>query len=254
MDHAFVVMAFGHSPFLEGCLADLSRQSLRSKIAVVTSTPSARLEALAARVGADYFVNGAGGGIGADWNFGLRITGARYVTLVHQDDVYDARFLEESMNLLSTHGAALSFTGYEEVNAHGKRTNSKLSRVKHLMDAFALGGARCPPLWRMRLYLSFGVALPCSSVTYDLSQLDGFSFATSYEANLDWDAWLRLIRARKVFARTSARLVGRRHNDLTATSRALVSGARRREDQEMFRRIWPRPLADLIAVAYRTGY
>ena len=254
MDHAFVVMAFGHSPFLEGCLKDLRAQSLGSRIVIATSTPSAQLQALAARFGADYFVNDAGGGIGADWNFGLRTAGARYATLVHQDDVYEPRFLEESMALLREHGAALSFTGYEEVDSKGKKTNSKLSRVKHLMDALALGGARRPPLWRMRLYLSLGVALPCSSVTYDLAQLEGFSFNTTYEANLDWDAWLRLIRAGKMFARTPERLVGRRHNELTATSRALASGARRREDQEMFRRLWPRPLADLIAVAYRAGY
>ena len=35
--------------------------------------------------------------IAGDWNFGLRATGARYVTLAHQDDTYAQRFLEQTL-------------------------------------------------------------------------------------------------------------------------------------------------------------
>jgi hypothetical protein len=254
MDHAFVVMAFGQSPFVEGCLRDLSRQTLRSRIVLSTSTPSETLEHLARAYDAEYAISEPGRGIGADWNFALRASGARFVTLVHQDDTYRPEFLEASLGLLKRYDAALSFTGYDEVDDAGRKTSSKISRVKHAMDAAILGNIKNPTSWRMRLYLAFGVALPCSSVTYDLEKLGDFEFSTAYKANLDWDAWLRLVEAGKRFVREPSRLVGRRHNELTATSRAHASGARRREDEEMFHRIWPAPLARLVATAYRAGY
>ena len=47
-DHAFVVMAHGDSPFLTGCLASLRAQSLSSRIAVTTSTPSPFIKETAA--------------------------------------------------------------------------------------------------------------------------------------------------------------------------------------------------------------
>ena len=76
----------------------------------------------------------------------------------------------------------------------------------------------------------------------------------AFKSNLDWDAWLRLLESGARFVRTPERLVGRRHNPLTATSALTREGVRRAEDEIIFRRLWPRPLADLIAFAYRAGY
>ena len=56
------------------------------------------------------------------------------------------------------------------------------------------------------------------------------------------------------FARSPRRLVGRRHNPLTETARLIKSGVRQREDLALFRRLWPKPIADLIAFVYRAGY
>ncbi|HEY7899935.1 MAG TPA: hypothetical protein VIC25_02000 [Caulobacteraceae bacterium] len=106
----------------------------------------------------------------------------------------------------------------------------------------------------MRAFLALGNPLPCSSATFDRDQLGDFSFSDAWRSNLDWDAWLRLIEAGVAMARTPERLVGRRHNALTATSGLIRDGVRRAEDLAMFRRLWPAPLADLIAFAYRAGY
>jgi hypothetical protein len=56
------------------------------------------------------------------------------------------------------------------------------------------------------------------------------------------------------FLHAPARLVGRRHNALTETSRLIRDGRRQKEDAEMFARIWPAPLDRAIGLLYGHGY
>lgn len=252
---AVVVLAYGESPFLADCLSSLAAQDEKAPIVVATSTPSNHISRAATAVGAQVKVNPTHRGIAADWNFGLQVSDARYVTLAHQDDVYSPDFVRESLSALSASSdAVLAFTGYQEIDDAGVPKSSKISRIKHLIEAVTLGGTRNVTGARLRLFLSFGNPLPCSSVTFDRSRLPGFAFSPDYSSNLDWDAWWRLMRAGGTFARVPERLVGRRHNALTATSRLIADGTRRSEDLTMFRRAWPRPLADAIALTYRAGY
>jgi glycosyltransferase involved in cell wall biosynthesis len=254
-DHAFVVLAYGDSPFLPGCLASLTAQTLTPRIVVTTSTPSPFIDAAASVAGAPVVVNPDRAGIAADWNFALAATDARYVTLAHQDDVYFPAFLARSLGLLTTRArAALAFTGYVEIDDHGAPRRSRISLAKHALERLSLGAATEPSPARLRAFLAFGNPLPCSSVTFDRACLPGFAFSDAFRSNLDWDAWLSLAEAGTAFARTPERLVGRRHNPLTATSALTREGVRQSEDLTIFRRLWPRPLADLIAFAYRAGY
>jgi len=254
-DHAFVVMAHGDSPFLEGCLQSLLAQTVASGVVVATSTPSPFIDAAAAAHGAPVLVNPRRAGIAADWNFALNATAARRVTLAHQDDVYCPTFLERSLALLdASPQSAICFTGYDEIAADGSIRRSRVGFVKHLLERAALGNAEVVRPWRLRAFLSLANPLPCSSVTFDRPPLGAFAFSGDYQSNLDWDAWLRLLDEGRVFVRTPERLTGRRANALTETSRLIRDGVRQREDLIMFRRLWPRPIADLIAWAYRASY
>jgi hypothetical protein len=253
--HAVVVMAYGDSPFLGDCLGSLRAQSVASELLVTTSTPSPYVDEVAAGHGATVRVNGEKGGIAADWNFALTATDARRVTLAHQDDLYFPRFAERSLALLDERpDAAACFTGYEQIADDGRVTSSRLSRVKHLLDRFILGRTRVVSPARMRAFLSLGNPLPCSSMTFNRDRLGEFRFSNAYRSNLDWDAWLRLAQRGEVFVRAPEALVGRRHNALTETSRLIRDGVRQREDLAMFRRLWPSPLAEMIAFAYRSSY
>lgn len=254
MDHAFVVLGYGRSPFLGEALASLAGQTRKSPIVIATSTPNDHIAEAAAAHGVPVIVNHAREGIGADWNFALDATDARFVTLAHQDDVYFPRFLCASLAALAETGAALSFTGYQEIDDAGALRISKISRVKHAIEAVVLGRARAVSGLRLRAFLSFGNPLPCSSVTYDRAALDGFRFSTDYKSNLDWDAWWRLMTSGATFAHVAERLVGRRHNALTETAALTRAGVRAAEDARMFRRAWPRPFADALHFAYRAGY
>jgi len=251
--HAFVVLAYGQSPFLESCFQSLCAQERGGRVVVTTSTPNSVIAQAVEARGLELIVNPRRSGIAADWNFGLQATSARYVTLAHQDDTYHPRFLAASLDRLRGDGA-LCFTSYEEVDDQGQAAASKISRVQHLIEAVTLGGSERPSNRRMRAFLAFGNPLPCSSVTFDRHRLGAFAFSGDFASNLDWDAWLRLLEAGETFVRVPERLVGRRRNRHTATSQLIADGRRQSEDLQMFRRIWPRPIADLIAFAYRAGY
>jgi len=253
--HAFVVMAHDDSPFLGGCLASLRGQTTTANILLTTSTPSPFIEATAAAFEVPVLVNPRRDGIAADWNFALNATQARHVTLAHQDDVYAPAFLERTLALLGeSPDAVLCFTGYQEITEDGSKTSSKVSKVTHLLEAATLWAETTVGPGRMRAFLSLADPVPCSSVTFDRARLTGFAFDDAYRCNLDWDAWLRLVQAGKVFVRAPERLVGRRHNALTATTRLKREGVRQSEDLRMFRRLWPSPLAEIIAWVYRAGY
>jgi hypothetical protein len=247
-------MAYGDSPFLAGCLASLRNQTLAPRVVVTTSTPSPFIETAAAAASAPMVVNARRAGIAADWNFAMRTAQARYVTLAHQDDTYGPTFLAETLTAFNRDEGVLCFTSYQEIDDEGMPVSSKISKAKHLIELVTLGGARVIRGSRLRAFLSLGDPLPCSSVTFDMVRLGDFAFSDEFAAVLDWDAWWRLMVAGETFLRVPQRLVGRRHNALTETSKLLKNGTRRVEDLAMFRRAWPRPWSDLIAFAYRAGY
>jgi glycosyltransferase involved in cell wall biosynthesis len=253
--HAFVVLAYKESPFLPGCLHSLTRQTWPSRIVVCTSTPCRYIDDAAAAAGVVVNVNPARQGICADWNFALSKAERRFVTLAHQDDVYFPAFLEQTLDLFEAEPTgAISFTGYREINDLGEPTSSKISRVKHALESLFLGAAPRVHGARLRAFLSFGNPLPCSAVTFDLNKIKGFTFSDRFASNLDWEAWVRLHQQGAVFLHTSDRLVGRRHNALTETHRLIAAGQRRIEDETMFGRLWPKPLAAVLASVYRLGY
>jgi putative flippase GtrA len=254
-DHCFVVLAYKDSPFLAGCIRSLQAQTRPSRIVVVTSTPCESIEAAARDAGVELVVNPQRAGIAGDWNFALRAAPARYVTLAHQDDTYEPGFLAATLDLFARHpDGALCFTGYQEIDDAGAPKTSKISRVKHLIEAAAIGARTRVAGTPLRLFLSFGNPLPCSSVTFDKTALPGFRFDDTYASNLDWEAWWRLYGEGRAFLHAPARLVGRRHNDLTETSRLIQDGRRQAEDGQMFAKIWPWPLDRLLGVLYALSY
>jgi glycosyltransferase involved in cell wall biosynthesis len=253
--HTFVVPAYGENPFLKTCLQSLRAQTLQGRIVVATSTPCAHISHAAQAMGLDVVVNPSRRGIGADWNFALAQAGTRFVTLAHQDDEYLPTFLETTLGLFARHsGATLSFTGFQQISDDGTPRSSRVSIVKDmLLRAFA-GRRESIAGKRGRLLLSFGNPISCSSVSFARDKLGGFSFSESLASNLDWHAWLTLIERGDTLAYCSDRLVRRRYNEQTETSRLIKDGRRRAEDQMMFDRLWPKPVSRLLLRAYAHGY
>ena len=253
--HTFVVPAYGENPFLRSCLLSLKSQTLPSRILVTTSTPCAHIIDAAGEMGIGVAVNPARRGIGADWNFALAQAGTRYVTLAHQDDEYLPGFLATTLAMFARHtSATMTFTGFQQINDNGTPQSSRVSRVKDLLLGAFAGRRESIAGFRGRLMLSFGNPISCSAVSFDRDKLGGLRFSETLASNLDWQAWLSLIERGDRLAYCPDRLVRRRYNAQTETSRLIKDGRRRAEDQMMFDQLWPKPVSRLLGRAYTASY
>src|SRR5689334_12586358 len=98
INHSFAVMAYKDSPYLPDCLDSLKNQTVESRIYITTSTPSPYIDAVAKQYGVQVFVTGSTKGIAHDWNFSLKCTKTKYVTLAHQDDIYLPEYAKSCFN------------------------------------------------------------------------------------------------------------------------------------------------------------
>lgn len=252
--HCFVVPAYGHSPYLDDCLASLAGQARPSSLVVTTSTPFDGLEAIAARYGARLVVHGPNAGIGRDWNAALEHADADWVTLAHQDDTYDPGFSAAVLDAAARHRDALIvFTGYAEL-LDGKLRRGGLPAIKRALLEFGFLGRECVRSRSARTNsLRFGNAIPCPAVTMHRART-GLRFDESMRTNMDWAAWLDLCQLDGSFVYLREPLMTHRIHPGSETSSTIGSGHRAAEDLQLLRRLWPAWIARGIARAYALAY
>ena len=93
-DHTFVICAYKESAYLKNCICSLVNQTVKSRILIATSTDNAYIRKLAKMYGLSLYVNDAPSGIATDWNFAYQQAHTRLVTIAHQDDEYNKRYVE----------------------------------------------------------------------------------------------------------------------------------------------------------------
>jgi glycosyltransferase involved in cell wall biosynthesis len=257
MDHAFVIPAYGDSPYLAGCVASLQAQRGRpSAIAIATSTPSSVIEQVARDSGVALRVNPTRGGIGADWNFALRAAQAPFVTLAHQDDLFRDDYVERMRAAVAgVPDVLMAFSDFDEVDPQGPRPMHANLRVKRFLvrRAFAARAAIDRREDKRKL-LAWGNPIGCPSVVLNRAALPDFSFDETLQSNLDWEAGLRLADARGSFVHVGQPLVTRRIHPASETTSLIADARRIAEDRAMFRELWPAPVAATIAAVYRASY
>lgn len=253
--HGFVVPVFGDSPYLDECLASLRAQTTASPVLLTTSTPSPYIAAIADRHGVELIVNSVREGIASDWNFALAQARWPFVTLAHQDDVYEIAFAEKSMAALdAVQHAVIAFSDHDEISEAGLASGNLVIWMKRLIARLA--SFKTPIVqgvcqWAL---LAFGNPIGCSAVTFKVERLGKFRFSEDLSSNLDWDAWWRFHKAGLAFVYIKEKLVSRRYNDLSATFSLLKNGHRAVEDAIMFSQIWPTPIGIILSYLYRLGY
>ena len=133
--HTFVVCAYKESPYLEECITSLLSQSLPgSNILVSTSTPNDHIRGIAEKYGLPLFVNTGKASIAYDWNFGYSQAKTPYITLAHQDDVYEPGYVEAAMNAFSSSKKPLIFfTDYYELRNGEPVKENRLLKIKRLL-------------------------------------------------------------------------------------------------------------------------
>lgn len=241
--HTFAICAYKESSFLEECILSLKKQTVRSKIIIVTSTPNDLIREMAEKYEIPLYVN-QNGGITQDWNFAYQMAESDYVTIAHQDDIYSSRYAENVIaRMKKSKDPIICFTDYYEVRNGRKVCSNRNLRIKRML----LLPLRLSLLQRRigirRLVLAFGCPICCPSVTFSKRKITKEPFQAGFRSDEDWEAWERLSRLKGEYIYIPRMLMGHRIHKESETTNILKDHARSQEDYIMFRKFWP----DLIA-------
>ena len=257
MQHLFLICAYKESAYLPACIASLKEQSAPSEILLCTATPSAYLEALAKEHGLTYCVNHAAPNIAGDWNFALaeaKKRGAKYATLCHQDDLYLPDYGKAFKEAIARDPELLIwFSGYGEQRGEEAVYSSKLLTIKKLLltplrPRFAQGSTLAK-----RLALCLGDPICCPAVSFNLEKIALPLFEQGMTTNLDWQTWEKLSRQKGRFAYDPRPLMLHRIHPDSTTSQVLGEGGRTAQDEAMFRKFWPGPIARVLTRLYASS-
>ena len=252
--HTFAICAYKESPYLEECINSLKKQSVKSDILMVTSTPNIYIENMAKKYDIPYYVNDGEGGITQDWNFAYAQTRTKYVTITHQDDVYDRDYLKRALAALQQAKKPLIyFTDYYEIrNGISVKKNSLLT-VKRIMLLPLKLKMLQKSRWVRRRILSFGSPICCPSVTFATDNLPKVIFKNHFRACEDWEAWEMISKIKGEFLYDPMILMGHRIHEESETSAIIGDNKRSEEEYEMFRKFWPKCIADILIKVYSKG-
>ncbi|MDO5126903.1 MAG: glycosyltransferase family A protein [Eubacteriales bacterium] len=253
--HTFVVCAYKESPYLAECVKSLLRQTVHSHIIMTTSTPNKHIKEVAARYHIPLVVNDAPSGIASDWNYAYSQARTPLVTIAHQDDIYDADFLECTLASFSKAKCPiLAHTAYYEIRNGKKVYSNRLLRVKKLLLMPLIPSFTWNSRFLRRRSLSLGCGICCPSVTYVKNQLPKEPFEEKYRASIDWQTWERYSKQKGAFCYVSKPKMGHRIHEESETSKVIGDGnGRTGEDYELFRKFWPAPIARLLVRLYAKG-
>ena len=256
LDHTFVILAYKESEFLRECIESLRAQTASSHIIVATSTPSAFLTEVCKDYNLPLRCNEAKGGIAADWNFAYDQASSKYVTLAHQDDVYESSYAELLVSCAEERSDTLfAFTDYYELIGGTRKESTANLIVKRILRTLSYFHQKhVTSSLRKKILLAFGCPIPCPSVLFNKSLLGNFRFSTDYSINMDWDAWYRLSVLRGSIACVPQNLLGHRLHAESETTAGIGDNRRANEDRRMFARIWPSPVARALGAVYELGY
>lgn len=249
VNHTFVVCAYKESAYLKECVQSLVQQTVKSKILIATSTPNELIQSVASEYSLPIYVNEGEKGIAGDWNFAMSLADTEYVTLAHQDDVYEPTYAEEVLRAAQkAKKPIIAFTEYFEIRENERVFQNKLLRVKHLLN-FPFRLFKKSKFVRRRI-LSLGCPICCPAVTYHIKNCNDLKFNTDFQNSCDWDAWERISKYKGSFVYLKRPLMGHRIHEESTTTEMIQNSRRAQEELIMFKRFWPSWIAKRIAKVF----
>ena len=253
-EHTFVICAYKESEYLEDCIRSLKKQTIKSEILMATSTPNDYISGLAEKYQIPLFINEGDSNIAGDWNFAYHQAATPYVTLAHQDDIYQKEYAAHAREMMEKCRTPLIFfCNYYELRWKKLIKDNSLLKVKRYLAApLALKKAGKSRLVRRRL-LGLGNYICCPSVTYAKENLPKTLFKTGFRSNVDWEAWEEVSRLDGSFLYDKAFLMAHRIHEGSETTAVIEETGREEEDYEMLCRFWPKRIAGLLERVYKQG-
>ena len=249
-EHTFVICAYKESEYLEELIKSLEKQTVKSNIIISTSTPNEYITKVAKKYDLEIFVNQYCGGIGSDWNFAVKSAKTKFVTLAHQDDLYDSYYTEELYKAINKYnGIVMLFTNHKEIR-NGKIVNKNINlKIKSIMILPVRFFNNIK--FTKKLILSFGNPISCPSVCLNTEKTGKTPFKEDMKSNIDWGTWLEFAKIKGRFIYLNKILTFHRVHSDSETSKLIKNNQRVQEDYEMFCRIWPKWFAKLIMKFYK---
>ena len=234
--HVFAIPAYGDSPYLERCIRSLRAQTVASRIILCTSTPSAYINALAAK-------------------YARTCVNTDLVTIAHQDDMYHKKYVEYLLEADSRYPDMTVYTtDYVIVKGGRLLKGDKVLWVKRLLRLplrfRGLSGKR----WIKRLPLMFGNSICCPATTYNKKLLGEPLVRSEFSFALDWDMLTQLAEREGRFICTERPLLFYRVHDGAETKKSMEDDRRAKEERAMFLKFWPRPVVNLLMRGYQKAY
>lgn len=249
--HTFVICAYKESSYLEECIVSLERQTAKSNILMVTSTPNVFISKMAEKHNIPLVVNEGEGGIVQDWNFGYRQCKTPYITIAHQDDVYFKDYARRAVTFLEKAKKPLIyFSDYCEIRNGEKVVENRLLKMKRLLLSPLKIKVFQNSCFVRRRSLALGDGICCPAVTFAADNLPNPVFAVHFRSDEDWEAWERLSKLKGTFAYDATIQMGHRIHEESETSIIIGDNARSQEDYEMYCKFWPKWIAKLMVKFY----
>lgn len=251
LKHTFAICAYRESAYLEECILSLRGQSVPSDIIMATSTPNEWIEGLAVKYDIPLYVNEGEGGITQDWNFALSKADTRYVTLAHQDDVYEKEYTRRILDKMeSCKKPLIAFSDYQELRNGKKVSNTGLLKIKRMLLLPLRFGCFKNSRFIRRRVLSLGDPICCPAVTFCMEYMPNPVFRHGFRSCEDWEAWEMLSRRKGAFLYIPQPLMCHRIHEESATTEILADHARVEENYQMFCKFWPDWIAKILNRQY----
>lgn len=249
-NHTFIICAYKQSEYLEECIKSVVNQNIKSNIIISTSTPNEYISALAKKYKIPVFENNGEKGIGQDWNFGISKAKTDYVTIAHQDDIYNKNYFEEIVNYLEKNkDFVIAFSDYREIkNGEVIKLTNNLKIKKVLL--FPIRIFKKSRFIKRRI-LSLGSSICCPSVTINTKITGKRPYKTELKCDLDWDTWYEIAKYKEPFLYINKELMQHRIHEDSETSNLIENNTRLEEDLIMLEKFWPKPIAKFIMKFYK---
>lgn len=252
--HTFAICAYKESKFLKNCIESLIPQREYSDIIMATSTPNDWIDGLAKEYNIPLYIRNGKSQIQDDWNFACDNAETEWVTVAHQDDVYDKKYSQSFLEEFERKPEAImAFCDYHPIK-HGEIStdlNSRMKRFFHFMMRFdTLSNSR---FWK-KSSLAFGNSISCPAVAYHKSLIEGEIFTSDLSFALDWDTFVKFAQYDAPFIYIPEFLFYYRIHGGATSAEFTRDNIRQTEEMYMFRKFWPDWLIKLGFGLYKKSY
>lgn len=119
--HVWAITAHGELPYLEECICFIKAQTVYSDDIICTATDNEMIQALAQKYKIPVYIKTGKDDVRENWNFANNKDVGAWVTLAHQDGIYEKNYVEVLKKCAwNINDASISFSDYRPVDGNGK--------------------------------------------------------------------------------------------------------------------------------------